>query len=704
MLKIFLVKTHQVKKYTMTTTAIKLVFDSTLSIPSPSLAETPEKISDTILRFVVSHSFCLIGQASLESILAINISTGDCIRLSITFDASTSTVLLAAKGFVARILRVDLSHLTELDLSNKVLSLPMQAKRMATIPGLRASLDVLALPSLVPATMHSVFIKQVPPPSLLERNNAKNGSIILTDTQHKEKLYSLSILPQSSSSSNQILDYARVCVSRSKLKQVMRSARESRRIHEDDKGNCDSYFDDDGYGYNADSDEDDETEDGPTTIIPLTCLVRDIIVLRSSTRQRGKLISEKIIQEITEHCKSFGWNAFHEIQQVKETTSLAILDEAVTNPSLPTQLLHQLLRTSTQSLLQDPKLKLSLPGNGWPSGETSSSGFMSALTVAKFQRAEKNNFAVSSATSETSLKNLEDECKPKKSWLSMQSRELESKSSSSPSSSSSSSIIERFLFNLHSLSWLSHRNESAASSKQLEAICSALLGCESAADTFDDELLSSSLSSSSSTAALAAREPKQLSIRFQTADDAAREKDDREGKEMTYGGPGIMDADLTSNTTAAERNKLLASMNLSIGVDTAEVVGGGGGAVTSDAIAGKKKPTAKRKAPSAKLSTNGSKIAKILTDGATEQVGEAASSEPMTAVVAAVVKDLVAIASAVTQIVTEANGDKVALEKELTSKRVTLDQLKAYAKTEAKVVISGAKAVLVARILAKIRP
>jgi hypothetical protein len=685
----------------MTTTAIKLVFDSTLSIPSPSLAETPEKISDTILRFVVSHSFCLIGQASLESILAINISTGDCIRLSITFDASTSTVLLAAKGFVARLLRVDLSHLTELDLSNKVLSLPMQAKRMA-IPGLRASLDVLAFPSLVPATMHSVFIKQVPPPSLLERNNAKNGSTILTDTQHKEKLHLLSIVSQTS---NQILDYARVCVSRSKLKQAMQSARVSRRMHEDDKGNCDSYFDDDGYGYNADSDEDDETEDGPTTIIPLTCLVRDVIVLRSSTRQRGKLISEKIIQEITKHCKSFGWNAFHEIQQVKETTSLEILDEAVTIPSLlPTQLLQQPLRSSTQSLLQVPKLKLPLPGNGWPSGETSSSGFMSALTVAKFQRVEKNNFAVSSATSETSLKNLEDECKPKKSWLSMRSRELESKSSSSPSSSSSSSIIERFLFNLHSLSWLSHRNESAASSKQLEAICSALLGSESAADTFDDELLSSSLSSSSSTAALAAREPKQLSIRFQTADDAAREKDDREGKEMTYGGPGIMDADLTSNTTAAERNKLLASMNLSVGVDTAEVGGGGGGAVTSDAIAGKKKPTAKRKASSAKSSTKSSKIAKIITDGATEQGGEAASSEPMTAVVPAVAKDLVALASAVTQIVTEANGDKVALEKELTSKRVTLDQLKAYAKTEAKVAISGAKAVLVARILAKIMP
>ena len=684
----------------MTTTAIKLVFDSTLSIPSPSLAETPEKISDTILRFVVSHSFCLIGQASLESILAINISTGDCIRLSITFDASTSTVLLAAKGFVARILQVDLSHLTELDLSNKVLSLPMQAKRMA-IPGLRASLDVLALPSLVPATMHSVFIKQVPLPSLLERNNAKNGSTILTDIQHKEKLHLLSIVSQNS---NQILDYARVCVSRSKLKQAMQSARESRRMHEDDKGNCDSYFDDDGYGYNADSDEDDETEDGPTTIIPLACLVRDVVVLRSSTRQRGKLISEKIIQEITEHCKLFGWSVFQEIQQVKETTSLEILDEAVTIPSLlPTQLLQQPLRSSTQSLLQDPKLKLPLPGNGWPSGETSSSGFMSALTVAKFQRAERNNVAVSSAASETSLKNLKDECKPKKSWLSMRSRELESKSSSSPSSSSSSSIIERFLFNLHSLSWLSHRNESAASSKQLEAICSALLGCESAADTFDDELLSSSLSSSSSTAALAAREPKQLSIRFQTADDAAREKDDREGKEMTYGGPGIMDAD-SSNTTAAERNKLLASMNLSIGVDTAEVGGGGGGAVTSDAIAGKKKPTAKRKAPSAKSSTKSSKIAKIITDGATEQGGEAASSEPMTAVVAAVVKDLVALASAVTQIVTEANGDKVALEKELTSKRVTLDQLKAYAKTEAKVAISGAKAVLVARILAKIMP
>jgi len=685
----------------MTTTAIKLVFDSTLSIPSPSLAETPEKISDTILRFVVSHSFCLIGQASLESILAINISTGDCIRLSITFDASTSTVLLAAKGFVARILQVDLSHLTELDLSNKVLSLPMQAKRMA-IPGLLASLDVLALPSLVPATMHSVFIKQVPLPSLLERNNAKNGSTILTDTQHKEKLHLLSIVSQNS---NQILDYARVCVSRSKLKQAMQSARESRRMHEDDKGNCDSYFDDDGYGYNADSDEDDETEDGPTTIIPLACLVRDVIVLRSSTRQRGKLISEKIIQEITEHCKSFGWNIFQEIQQVKETTSLEILDEAVTNLSLlHTQLIQQPLRSSTQSLLQDPKLKLPLPGNGWPSGETSSSGFMSALTVAKFQRAERNNVAVSSTARETSLKNLEDECKPKKSWLYMRSREIESKSSSSPSSSSSSSIIERFLFNLHSLSWLSHRNESAASSKQLEAICSALLGCESAADTFDDELLSSSLSSSSSTTALAAREPKQLSIRFQTADDAAREKDDREGKEMTYGGPGIMDADLTSNTTAAERNKLLASMNFSIGGDTAEVEGGGGGAGTSDAIAGKKKPTAKRKAPSAKSSTKSSKIAKIITDGATEQGGDVSSSEPMTAVVAAVVKDLVALASAVTQIVTEANEDKVALEKELTSKRVTLDQLKAYARTEAKVAISGAKAVLVARILAKIMP
>jgi hypothetical protein len=551
--------------------------------------------------------------------------------------------------------------------------------------------------------MHSVFIKQVPLPSLLERNNAKNGSTILTDIQHKEKLHLLSIVSQNS---NQILDYARVCVSRSKLKQVMRSARESRRIHEDDKGNCDSYFDDDGYGYNADSDEDDETEDGPTTIIPLACLVRDVVVLRSSTRQRGKLISEKIIQEITEHCKSFGWNAFQEIQQVKETTSLEILDEAVTNPSLlPTQLLQQPLRSSTQSLLQVPKLKLPLPGNGWPSGETSSSGFMSALTVAKFQRAERNNVAVSSAASETSLKNLEDECKPKKSWLSMQSRKLETISlTSSSSSSSSSSIIERFLFNFHSLSWLSHRNESAASSKQLEAICSALLGCESAADTFDDELLSSSLSSSSSTAALAAREPKQLSIRFQTADDAAREKDDREGKEMTYGGPGIMDADLTSNTTAVERNKLLASMNLSIGVDTAEVGGGGGGAVTSDAIAGKKKPTAKRKAPSAKSSTKSSKIAKIITDGATEQGGDVSSSEPMTAVVAAVVKDLVALASAVTQIVTEANEDKVALEKELTSKRVTLDQLKAYAKTEAKVAISGAKAVLVARILAKIMP
>jgi hypothetical protein len=69
-----------------------------------------------------------------------------------------------------------------------------------------------------------------------------------------------------------------------------------------------------------------------------------------------------------------------------------------------------------------------------------------------------------------------------------------------------------------------------------------------------------------------------------------------------------------------------------------------------------------------------------------------------------VVKDLVALASAVTLIVNEAHGDKAALEKELTSKRANLDQLKAYAKTVAKVAVGGAKAVLVTRILAQIMP
>jgi hypothetical protein len=305
---------------------------------------------------------------------------------------------------------------------------------------------------------------------------------------------------------------------------------------------------------------------------------------------------------------------------------------------------------------------------------------MSARIVATFQQAEKI-----AADSTVKAKKIEEDeekrekVKPRLSWLSMQ------KPVSSISSSSSSSPTESFLSRYLSQSWLSHRSESAASSRQLEALCSSLLGSESAADTFDGvDIIDTSL------AVLSARAPKPLAVRFRTLEDTVREKEEREGREMAHGGPGIMDADLTSNTTAADRNKLLASMNLLEGVDKGESGAGG------EAAGGKKKPATKRQ-PSAKTSAKSAKSAKITVTAE----GEAAAgieSPPI------VVKDLVALASAVTLIVDEAHGDKAALEKELTSKRVNLDQLKAYAKTVAKVAVGGTKAVLVTRILAKIMP
>jgi hypothetical protein len=72
-----------------------------------------------------------------------------------------------------------------------------------------------------------------------------------------------------------------------------------------------------------------------------------------------------------------------------------------------------------------------------------------------------------------------------------------------------------------------------------------------------------------------------------------------------------------------------------------------------------------------------------------------------------VVKDLVALAAVVSVIIAEVvalHGDKILLEKELTSKRVNLDQLKAFAKTVAKVAVGGSKAILAARIISKIMP
>ena len=299
---------------------------------------------------------------------------------------------------------------------------------------------------------------------------------------------------------------------------------------------------------------------------------------------------------------------------------------------------------------------------------------MSARIVATFQQAEKlaADSSVKAKNSEKDDEEKSKKVKPRLSWISSLKKPV----------SSSSSSTESFLSSYLSQSWLSHRNESAASSRQLEALCSSLLGSQSAADTFDDvDNIDASL------AVLSTRAPKPLAIRFRTLDDAAREKEEREGREMAQGGPGIMDADLTSNTTAADRNKLLASMNLLEGVDKS----GAGG---ESGAGGKKKPATKRQ-PSAKTSAKSAKCAKITVEG---EATAGIESPPI------VVKDLVALASAVTLIVNEAHGDKAALEKELTSKRVNLDQLKAYAKTVAKVAVGGAKAVLVTRILAKIMP
>ena len=99
---------------------------------------------------------CIIGQPTSDSILSINTTTGDCIHLSISIN-SDSTATIIAKGFVSRILTFDINSLDQnLNSLNKEISLSIQAKRVA-IPGLLASLNVLCLPNLIPATIQFIY-------------------------------------------------------------------------------------------------------------------------------------------------------------------------------------------------------------------------------------------------------------------------------------------------------------------------------------------------------------------------------------------------------------------------------------------------------------------------------------------------------------------------------------------------------------------